>query len=81
MILLGSVFCSIVKSNRFFLLRLIEDMQEISLLVLLNLHYPAQLDSLLTLLYKFNFTSVVKIFEAIDKSNFTFGDQEIMSSG
>lgn len=69
--MLVSIFCAVVKSNRFFLFRLIEDMQEVSLMVLVNLYYPEQLDSFLSKLYNFNFTSVVKLFEAMDKSTFS----------
>ena len=80
LILLFSLFAAVVKSNRFFFFRLIEDMQQVSLFVLINLYFPEQLDSFFTQLYNWNFTSVVKLYEAMDKSTFTSGPYEIMNA-
>ena len=47
-------------------------MQEVSLIVLVNLYYPNQLDEFLSMLYKFNFTSIAKVCEAMATSIYSF---------
>jgi len=55
--LLLAIFSIFVKGMKYFLYKTIEDVQEISLIVFINLYIPQQLDIFLTHLYSFNISS------------------------
>lgn len=55
--LILAVFSIFVKGMKYFLYKTIEDVQEISLIVFINLYIPQQLDIFLTHLYSFNISS------------------------
>lgn len=75
------VFITCTKGMRFFFYRLLEDFQEISLIVFINLHYPQQLHNFLAKLYWFNFTSVAKLFESMAQSTiFVFSANDVLSA-
>ena len=57
MTLLLAVFAVIVKSQKYFLYKTIEDIQELSLIVFINMYFPQQFDIFLTYLYRFNISS------------------------
>lgn len=52
-----SSFAIFVKGMKYFLYKTIEDVQELSLIVFVNLYFPQQLDIFLTKLYRFNISS------------------------
>jgi hypothetical protein len=52
-----SSFAVFVKGMKYFLYKTIEDVQELSLIVFINLYFPQQLDIFLTTLYRFNISS------------------------
>jgi hypothetical protein len=52
-----SAFAIFVKGMKYFLYKTIEDIQELSLIVFINLYFPQQLDIFLTTLYRFNISS------------------------
>ena len=55
--LLLALIMSIITGMRYYLIKTIEDVQEISLLVFLNMYFPQQFDVFLTHLYRFNISS------------------------
>ncbi len=55
--LILSAFSVFVKGMKYFLYKTIEDVQELSLIVFINLYFPQQLDIFLTTLYRFNISS------------------------
>ena len=57
MTLLLAIFAVIVKSQKYFLYKTIEDIQELSLIVFINMYFPQQFDIFLTYLYRFNISS------------------------
>ena len=60
---------------RYYLVKIIEDVQELSLLVFLNMYFPQQFDIYLTHLYRFNISSFT--FESLTAGSlFTFEDNE-----
>ena len=52
-----SSFAVFIRGMKYFLYKTIEDVQEISLIVFINLYFPQQFDIYLKSLYKFNFSS------------------------
>jgi len=52
-----SAFAVFVKGMKYFLYKTVEDVQELSLIVFINLYFPQQLDIFLTTLYRFNISS------------------------
>jgi len=73
------LFTTSTKGMRFFLYRMIEDFQEVSLIVFINLQFPQQLNTFLTKLYWFNFTSIAKIFESMAEGTlFIFSPSDIL---
>ena len=52
-----ALIISIITGMRYYLIKTIEDVQEISLLVFLNMYFPQQFDIFLTHLYRFNISS------------------------
>lgn len=52
-----SGFAVFVKGMKYFLYKTIEDVQELSLIIFINLYFPQQLDIFLTSLYRFNISS------------------------
>ena len=52
-----SVGMTIVKGMKYFLYKTIEDVQELSLIVFVNLYFPQQFDIFMTNLYRFNISS------------------------
>lgn len=74
-------FTTATKGMRFFLYRMVDDFQEISLIVFINLQFPQQMQSFLERLYWFNFTSVAKIFEMMGNGTlFLFSESEVLES-
>ena len=72
-------FTTCTKGMRFFLYRMIEDFQEISLVVFINLQFPQQLHTFLAKLYWFNFTSIAKLFESMAQSTlFVFSNKDVL---
>lgn len=57
MTLILSVFAVFVKGMKYFLYKTIEDVQELSLIVFINLYFPQQFDMFLGILYRFNISS------------------------
>jgi hypothetical protein len=55
--LLLGLFSIFVKGMKYFFFKTIEDVQELSLIVFINLYFPQQFDSFLTALYRFNISS------------------------
>ena len=55
-LLLGAC-TTVIAGMRYFLLKTMEDIQEISIIVLINLYFPQQFDIFLTSLYRFNMSS------------------------
>lgn len=55
--LLLAVFAIFVKGMKYFLYKTIEDVQELSLIVLFNMYFPQQFDVFLKGLYAFNISS------------------------
>ena len=55
--LLLSLSTTIIAGMRYFLLKTIEDIQEISILVFINVYFPQQFDIFMTKLYRFNMSS------------------------
>ncbi len=55
--LVFAVFAIFVKGMKYFLYKTIEDVQELSLIVFINLYFPQQFDIFLTKLYRFNISS------------------------
>jgi hypothetical protein len=55
--LILSSFAVFVKGMKYFLYKTIEDVQELSLIVFINLYFPQQFDIFLTSLYNFNISS------------------------
>ena len=55
--LLFALFAVLVKGMKYFLYKTIEDVQELSLIVFINMYYPQQFDQFLTHLYRFNISS------------------------
>lgn len=55
--LVFAVFSVFVKGMKYFLYKTIEDTQELSLIVFINMYFPQQLDIFLTYLYSFNLSS------------------------
>ncbi len=51
------VFAIFAKGNKYFLYKTIEDVQELSLIVFINMYFPQQFDIFLTNLYRFNISS------------------------
>ena len=54
--LLG-IFSIFVKGMKYFFYKTVEDVQELSLIVFINLYFPQQFDSFLAALYRFNLSS------------------------
>ena len=52
-----AVFSVFVKGMKYFLYKTLEDTQELSLIVFINLYFPQQLDIFLSYLYSFNISS------------------------
>jgi hypothetical protein len=52
-----SLFAVLAKGMKYFLYKTIEDVQELSLIVFINLYFPQQFDIFLTYLYGFNVSS------------------------
>ena len=77
-IILG-VGMMVITGMRYFLLKTLEDIQEVSLLMLLNFYFPQQFDIYLSELYRFNISSYM--FEAMAAGTlFEFGDGETITS-
>lgn len=55
--LLFTVASALLTGLRHFLIKTIEDIQEISIIVFINLYFPQQFDIFLTYLYRFNISS------------------------
>lgn len=55
--LLLSLATTLIKGMRYFLYKTIDDVQELSLIVFLNLYFPQQFDLFLSGLYRFNISS------------------------
>jgi cell division protein FtsL len=55
--LLLAIFAVVVKGQKYFLYKTIEDVQELSLIVFINMYFPQQFDIFLTHLYRFNISS------------------------
>lgn len=55
--LLFSLAGALVTGFRHFFVKTIEDIQEISIIVFINLYFPQQFDIFLTYLYRFNISS------------------------
>jgi len=52
-----AIFAVIAKGQKYFLYKTIEDIQELSLIVFINIYFPQQFDPFLTYLYRFNISS------------------------
>ena len=52
-----AIFAVIAKNQKYFLFKTIEDVQELSLIVFINMYFPQQFDIFLTYLYRFNISS------------------------
>lgn len=59
---------------RYYLLKTIEDVQEISLIVFINLYFPQQFDIYLSYLYRFNMSSYT--FESLANGSLFVFDQD-----
>ena len=55
--LLLALLAMLVKSMKYFLYKTLEDVQELSLIVFINMYFPQQFDIFLTHLYRFNISS------------------------
>jgi hypothetical protein len=55
--LLFTFVSGLLTGQRHFLIKTIEDVQEISIIVFINLYFPQQFDIFLTNLYRFNISS------------------------
>jgi hypothetical protein len=55
--LLLGVFAAVTKGQKYFLYKTIEDVQELSLIVFINMYFPQQFDFFLVQLYRFNISS------------------------
>ena len=55
--ILLALIIALITGTRYYLIKIIEDVQELSLLVFLNLYFPQQFDVYLTHLYRFNISS------------------------
>ena len=51
------LFAFWTKGMKYFLYKTVEDVQELSLIVFINMYFPQQLDVFLTTLYRFNLSS------------------------
>jgi hypothetical protein len=47
----------LIRGFRYYFIKIIEDIQEISLIVFINLYFPQQFDIFMTQLYRFNISS------------------------
>lgn len=52
-----AVFAVVSKSMKYFLYKTMEDVQELSLIVFINMYFPQQFDIFLSALYRFNISS------------------------
>ena len=52
-----SIFPIITKGQKYYLYKTIEDVQELSLIVFINMYFPQQFDIFLGYLYRFNISS------------------------
>lgn len=52
-----AVFAVFAKSMKYFLYKTIEDVQELSLIVFINMYFPQQFDVFLSGMYRFNISS------------------------
>ena len=55
--ILFALFAMIVKGMKYFLYKTLEDVQELSLIVFINMYFPQQFDIFLSYLYRFNISS------------------------
>lgn len=51
------MFAMVVKGMKYFLYKTLEDVQELSLIVFINIYFPQQFDVFLSYLYRFNISS------------------------
>ena len=52
-----ALLAMLIKSMKYFLYKTLEDVQELSLIVFINMYFPQQFDIFLTYLYGFNISS------------------------
>jgi hypothetical protein len=52
-----ATFAVVAKGMKYFLFKTIEDVQELSLIVFINMYFPQQFDIFLTSMYRFNISS------------------------
>lgn len=62
-----SLFMAVAAGYRHFFIKTIEDIQEVSIIVFINLYFPQQFDIFLTRLYRFNISSYT--FESISSGS------------
>jgi hypothetical protein len=75
--LLFTVIGALITGLRHFLIKTIEDVQEISIIVFINLYFPQQFDIFLTYLYRFNISSYT--FESMAKGSlYILDDQNVI---
>lgn len=76
-----TVLTTLISGMRYFLLKTTQDIQQISIIVLINLYFPQQFDIFLTQLYRFNMSSYT-LQALIDGNifNINTNDQFISSS-
>ena len=61
--LLLSFFMMVVRGFRYYFIKTIEDIQELSLIIYLNMYFPQQFDHFLAQMYRFNISSF--LFESM----------------
>lgn len=64
-----------VRGFRYFFIKIIEDVQELSLIIFINMYFPQQFDIFLTQLYRFNVSSFM--FESMAKGGLFMVNDEI----
>lgn len=74
-----SALSALLTGQRHFLIKTIEDAQEISIIVFINLYFPQQFDIFLTNLYRFNISSFT--FESLTSGSlFVIENTDLINS-